>query len=95
MRSPVPKISVVLLAVLAGVVIAAASAPIGQMLASGSIDEAIRTLSSQNDAASLNFLSRAYYAIEQFDNAVKNGEKAVSLAPDNALYHQWLSLIHI
>ena len=49
------------------------------MLASGSIDEVIRTLSSRNDAASLNLLSRAYYAIEQWDNAVKNGERAVSL----------------
>jgi tetratricopeptide (TPR) repeat protein len=61
-----------------------------QMIASGSIDEAIRTLSTRTDAASVNLLSRAYYAIEQWDNAIKNGEKAVSLTPDNSMYHLWL-----
>ena len=60
------------------------------MIASGNIDEIIRTLSPRGDAASVNLLSRAYYAIEQWDNAVKNGEKAVSLAPDNSMYHLWL-----
>jgi tetratricopeptide (TPR) repeat protein len=35
-------------------------------------------------------LSRAYYEIEQWDNAVKNGERAVSASPDNAVYHLWL-----
>ncbi len=69
--------------------VAAASSP-EQMIASGSVDEAIRTLSGKSDAASLNLLSRAYYAMEQWDNAVKNGEKAVSLDPKNATYHLWL-----
>lgn len=90
MRSPVRKISVALSLVLPCVLVAAAGSPMEPMLASGSIDEAIRTLSNQNDAVSLNLLSRAYYAIEQWDKAVNNGGKAVSLAPDNALYHQWL-----
>ena len=77
-------------ATLASLVIASASTAPEQMIASGSIDDAIRALSSRSDAASVNLLSRAYYAIEQWDNAVKNGEKAVSLAPDNAMYHLWL-----
>jgi tetratricopeptide (TPR) repeat protein len=90
MSNPVKSISVALSVVLACVVLASAAASVEQMLASGSIDEAIRTLTSRSDAASVNLLSRAYYAIEQWDNAVKNGEKAVALAPDNALYHLWL-----
>jgi tetratricopeptide (TPR) repeat protein len=86
----VRKTVTVLSAVLGCVLVAAASSSIEQMLASGSIDETIRTLSSRTDAASLNLLSRAYYSIEQWDNAIRNGEKAVSLSPDNSIYHQWL-----
>ncbi len=59
---------------------ALADQSVEQLLAAGSIDQAIRTLSNRNDAASVNLLSRAYYAIEQWDNAVKNGERAVSLS---------------
>jgi tetratricopeptide (TPR) repeat protein len=90
MRSLVRQIATVLSTVLGCVLFAAASSPIEQMLASGSIDEAIRMLSGRNDAASLNLLSRTYYSIEQWDNSVKNGEKAVSLSPDNSMYHLWL-----
>ena len=59
-------------------------------IASGNIDDIIRTLSGRTDAGSLNLLSRAYYAIEQFDNAITAGEKAVNLQPNNSLYHLWL-----
>jgi tetratricopeptide (TPR) repeat protein len=90
MRTPVRQIATVLSAALGCVLVAAAGSSIEQMLASGSIDDAIRALSSRNDAASVNLLSRAYYSIEQWDNAIKNGEKAVSLSPDNSLFHQWL-----
>ncbi|HEY4933404.1 MAG TPA: tetratricopeptide repeat protein [Terriglobales bacterium] len=82
--------SIMLLALFCAVIIAAADATVEKMLASGSIDEVIRTLSSRNDAASLNLLSRAYYAIEHWDDAVKNGERAVSASPDNAMCHLWL-----
>ena len=90
MTSPVKKNSIMLLPLLCTLLVAAADTAVERMLASGSIDEVIRTLSNKNDAASLNLLSRAYYAIEQWDNAVKNGERAVSLSPDNATYHLWL-----
>jgi tetratricopeptide (TPR) repeat protein len=90
MRSLVRQFATVSSAVLSCVLLAAAGLSIDQMLASGSIDEAIRTLSGRDDAASLNLLSRAYYSIEQWDNAVKNGEKAVSLSSDNSMYHLWL-----
>jgi len=84
------KISIVLVALLCATIAGAADQSVEQLLADGSIDQVIRTLSSRNNAASLNLLSRAYYAIEQWDSAVKNGERAVGLSPDNALYHLWL-----
>ena len=90
MRSLVHKISIVLLAVFCAVILAAADAAVEKMLASGSIDEVVRTLSNRNDASSLNLLSRAYYAIEHWDEAIKNGERAVAASPDNAMYHLWL-----
>jgi tetratricopeptide (TPR) repeat protein len=90
MAYPAPKLAIALLALGCAVAATAADSSPEQMLASGSIDEVIRTLSGKNDAASLNLLSRAYYAIEQWDNAVKNGERAVTLAPGNATYHLWL-----
>jgi tetratricopeptide (TPR) repeat protein len=78
-----------LMAFVCALIASAATSP-EQIIASGNVDEAIRTLSSRTDAASINLLSRAYYAIEQWDNAVKNAEKAVTLAPDNSMYHLWL-----
>lgn len=90
MKSSLRKISIVLLTLLCSLLPSAADSVVEQMLASGSIDDAIKTLSSRSDGASLNLLSRAYYEIEQWDNAVKNGERAVSASPDNALYHLWL-----
>jgi len=83
------RIAVLSIALLALAVFCLAATP-EQLIASGSVDEAIRTLSGRNDAASLNLLSRAYYAIEQWDSAVSFGEKAVAAAPDKSLYHLWL-----
>lgn len=68
----------------------AAANPPEQMLATGSVDEVIRATSGRNDPASLNLLSRAYYAIEHWDNAISNGEKATGLDPNSALYQWWL-----
>jgi tetratricopeptide (TPR) repeat protein len=90
MMQHLPRILRLVSVTLAYLLIAAASSAPEQMIASGSIDEAIRTLSGRSDAALVNLVSRAYYAIEQWDNAVRKGEKAVSLAPDNSMYHLWL-----
>jgi len=90
MMKRLTKMSALAAATLACVVLASASSTPEQLIASGSIDEAIHALSSRTDAASVNLLSRAYYAIEQWDNAVKNGEKAVSLSPEISNYHLWL-----
>src|SRR5262249_44185826 len=45
---------------------------------------------SRGDAESLNQLSRVYYAMERWDEAVKYGERAVTLDPADAMYHLWL-----
>jgi tetratricopeptide (TPR) repeat protein len=90
MRSLAHKTPIVLVALFCALMSAATDQSAEQMLASGSIDEVIRTLSNRNDAASLNLLSRAYYAIEHWDDAVNHGERAVSASPDNAMYHLWL-----
>ena len=90
MRGRNLTLATLMLATLSALQSAQAAATPEQMIASGSVDDAIRALSGRNDAASLNLLSRAYYAIEQFDNAIAAGEKAVSLTPDNSMVHLWL-----
>jgi len=61
-----------------------------QLLSLGRMNDAVSVLSSRADAESLNQLSRAYFAMEQWDEAVRYGERAVSLDPNNATYHLWL-----
>lgn len=61
-----------------------------QLLSTGHVSEAVSALTSHDDAQSLNLLSRAYFAMERWDEAVKCGERAVSLEPQNAGYHLWL-----
>jgi tetratricopeptide (TPR) repeat protein len=65
------------------------------LLAAGRVDEVINSLQSQlkgapQDAASYNYLCRAYYAVGDWDRAVSNCEKAVRLSPDSSDYHLWL-----
>src|SRR5246127_5427086 len=65
------------------------------LLAAGRVDEAITTLSgrinsSPNDAASYNLLCRAYFAVNNWDRAISECEKAVSLDPNNSDFHLWL-----
>ncbi len=47
-----------------------------QMLSAGSMNDLIGGLSHRTDAESYHMLSRAYYAIEQWDAAIQNGERA-------------------
>ena len=65
------------------------------MLAAGRVDEAIRSLQGQisvspDSADSYNLLCRAYFALGDFDHAVSDCEKAVSLDGNNARYQLWL-----
>lgn len=67
-----------------------AAPAVSDLLSSGHVNEAVTALSSHEDAQSLNLLSRAYFAMERWDDAAKYGERAVSLDPNNAAYHLWL-----
>jgi tetratricopeptide (TPR) repeat protein len=62
-----------------------------QLLSLGRMNEAINVLSNRSDPESLNLLSRAYYAMERWDDAVKWGERAVAVQPGDADYHLWLA----
>jgi len=80
-----------LLLLAAGLVVAAPT-PLDslELLSAGRMNDLIASLLNHNDAESYNMLSRAYYAIEQWDAAIKNGERAVSLRGDDSNFHLWL-----
>ncbi len=61
-----------------------------QLLSAGRMNDLIGGLMNRDDPESYNLLSRAYYAIEQWDAAIQNGERAVSLRGDDSQYHLWL-----
>ena len=64
------------------------------MLAQGRVDDVITTLqfklNSTPDAASYNLLCRAHLLVEDWDAAIHDCQKSVSLAPGNSRYHLWL-----
>src|SRR5689334_18319706 len=66
-----------------------------QLIRSGRIDQAIMQLSERvrsnpSDAESLNLLARAYYSVEQWDQAIANNQRALKLHPDSSDYHSWM-----
>jgi tetratricopeptide (TPR) repeat protein len=64
-----------------------------ELLDAGRADEALRLLAPQasgNNAAAFNFLGRVYFSLEDWDNAVRNCERAVQLEPRNPIYQLWL-----
>ena len=74
-----------------------APAPMGvsELLSLGRVDDAIKALdlrlkNSPSDAEAYNLLSRSYFAMQKWDQAITAGEQAVSIAPDNSEYHMWL-----
>ena len=81
----------VLCLVLLSAAIAMADPAVVELLSLGRVNEAISVLITRNDAESVHLLSRAYYATECWDDAVKYGERAVTLRPDDAYYHLWLA----
>jgi tetratricopeptide (TPR) repeat protein len=71
----------------------AADASPRELLDGGRIDEALRLLTQQangNNAAAFNYLGRAYYALADWDNAVRFCEHATQLDPANAEFQLWL-----
>jgi tetratricopeptide (TPR) repeat protein len=64
-----------------------------ELLNAGRADEALRLLTPQatgNNAAAFNYLGRVYYALHDWDNAVRNCERAAQLEPRNAIFQLWL-----
>jgi tetratricopeptide (TPR) repeat protein len=91
MKSLRPKFAApVLLLLLAGATIAAEPAPVN-LLSLGRVNDAISVLTARNDPESYHLLSRAYYATEHWDDAVRWGERAVAAQPQDANYHLWLA----
>ncbi|HYH00783.1 MAG TPA: tetratricopeptide repeat protein [Terriglobales bacterium] len=82
---------------LLAVIICTASTPssASDALAAGRIDEATsqlraRVQANAQDAEAHHLLSRAYYSIQRWDDAISSGERAVALQPNNSVYHLWL-----
>lgn len=88
-----PLVLVLLFATFLPITEAAASP--GEMLAAGRIDDVIATMQaklekSPSDAVAHNYLCRAYFSVQDWDDAISACEKAVSLDPGNSDYHLWL-----
>src|SRR5271168_2364085 len=68
------------------------------LLAAGRVDQAMQTLEQQISTAptaeAYNLLCRAHFELDNWDAGIPFCEKAVSLAPDNGLYHLWLGRIY-
>jgi len=90
MKSLYSKVFAIIASLLMLASAGAAAPAVNDLLSAGHVNEAVTSLSTRDDAESLNLLSRAYFAMECWDDAVKYGERAVSLAPNNAEFHLWL-----
>jgi tetratricopeptide (TPR) repeat protein len=90
MKFPYARFSIVFWVLVFITIGAADPAPV-QLLSLGRMNECISALSSRGDPESFNLLSRAYYAMERWDDAVKWGERAIAMRPKDAGYHLWLA----
>jgi len=80
---------------LATVVGAQANTDPADLVKAGRADQALHALNltianNPNDAKAYNLLSRVYFQLELWDNAVRMAEKAIALQPQNSDYHLWL-----
>jgi tetratricopeptide (TPR) repeat protein len=68
------------------------------LLSAGRVDQALQSLEQQiatdPAAESYNLLCRAHFELDAWDAGIPACEKAVSLAPNNGLYHLWLGRIY-
>ena len=67
----------------------------GEILSVNRADEAILTLNQQvtsnpDNAGAYSLLCRIYFQLDEWDNAIANGERAVQLNPNVGSYHLWL-----
>jgi cytochrome c-type biogenesis protein CcmH/NrfG len=82
---------------LLGAAVAAEAADVAaqSLLSAGRVDVAISGLrthlrSSPDDAQAYNLLCRAYYSVQQWNDAISGCERAVQLEPAISEYHLWL-----
>jgi tetratricopeptide (TPR) repeat protein len=66
------------------------------LLQNGKADQALRALNARiskdaNDAQAYNLMSRVYFQLEHWDDAIHAAEKSITLAPQTSEYHQWLA----
>lgn len=83
-----------LLALLAAPAVLEAAATPRELLATGRADEAIRVLrpmAAGNNAEAYNLLGRVYYQLGNWNDAVRNCERAAQLNPQSAEYQIWLA----
>src|SRR5271155_4437997 len=68
------------------------------LLAAGRVDQALQILELQIQtsptAAAYNLLCRAHFEFDSWDAGIPSCEKAVSMEPENGLYHLWLGRIY-
>jgi tetratricopeptide (TPR) repeat protein len=68
------------------------------LLDAGRVDQAIQTLEQEIHSAptaqAYNLLCRADFELDAWDAGLPACEKAVSMAPENGLYHLWLGRIY-
>jgi tetratricopeptide (TPR) repeat protein len=68
------------------------------LLAAGRVDQALQTLEQQihnsPTAEAYNLLCRSHFELGAWDAGIPACEKAISLAPDNGIYHLWLGRIY-
>lgn len=74
---------------------AAATPTPADLLSAGRVDDAVHSLnlrvqSNPADAEAYHLLSRAYFHLKEWDQAIAAGEKAVQLNPTQAQYYLWL-----
>jgi tetratricopeptide (TPR) repeat protein len=65
------------------------------LLSQGQVDVAIADLQKHlktvpTDAEAYHLLSRAYYSLQHWDDAISAAQKAAALSPGNSDYHLWL-----
>jgi tetratricopeptide (TPR) repeat protein len=86
------------LATLTQLVLPAAADTPQVLLDGGQVDQAMQVLEqhihSAPTAEAYNLLCRADFELDDWDAGIPACEKAVSLAPDNGLYHLWLGRIY-
>ncbi|MFZ0301030.1 MAG: tetratricopeptide repeat protein [Candidatus Sulfotelmatobacter sp.] len=68
------------------------------LLAAGRVDQAMEIVDQQirtaPTAEAYNLLCRAHFELDNWDPGISACEKAVTMAPDNGLYHLWLGRIY-